>query len=54
MIIFVCAALIVKGNQAIQNFLTLDDEVKLVHLMNCKWRDVSKFIVDAWKIRQLG
>ena len=46
------AALIVKGHQAIPNFLILDDEAKLLHLMNCKWRDVSKFIVDAWKIRQ--
>ena len=44
--------ILAKGNRAIPNFLTLDDEAKLVHLMNYKWRHVSKFIVDASKIRQ--
>jgi len=46
------AALFAKCNEATPNFLTLDDDAKFVHLMNYKWRDVSNFIVNAWKLRQ--
>ena len=34
------------------NFVNLDTEEKFLSLMENSWKDVSKFIVSAWNVRQ--
>ena len=41
-----------KGRNVIPNFDDLDANEKLILLMKNCWKDVSNFIVSAWKIRQ--